>query len=277
MSDTSKVHDVAKTPVFHELPGADAIHVRHDLPFASVDGDVLTMDVYSPAGQEDGIHLPAIIIVSGYPDLGVRRIIGCRHKEMASVVCWARMIAASGLVAIAYENRDPARDLDDLLAHVGQNAASLGIDGNAIGVWACSGNGPLALSLLMRGDHPATKCAVLCYPFTVDLEEHTAVADASQAFGFVNACAGRTVGDIRRDARMFVARAGRDGTPGLNETLDRFVTHALACNLPLTLANHAEGPHAFDLFDDSHETRTVIDQALLFMRSALARQNAREG
>jgi len=51
---------------------------------------------------------------------------------------------------------------------------------------------------------------------------------------------------------LFIARAGRD-EPGLNETLDRFIAHALAANLPITLANH-------------ETSREIIRQILGFLR-----------
>jgi hypothetical protein len=54
--------------------------------------------------------------------------------------------------------------------------------------------------------------------------------------------------------------------PHLNETLDRFVAAALACNLPVTVANHASAPHAFDVMDDSEISREIIRQILAFMR-----------
>ena len=52
--------------------------------------------------------------------------------------------------------------------------------------------------------------------------------------------------DLPPDVPLFIARGGCDEVPQVNETLDRFITHALAANLPLTVANHATGPHAFD-------------------------------
>jgi hypothetical protein len=64
---------------------------------------------------------------------------------------------------------------------------------------------------------------------------------------------------------MFLARAGRDETAGLNAALDRFAAAALARNLPISLINHAEGPHAFDLLDDSGTTREVIRCILGFL------------
>lgn len=68
----------------------------------------------------------------------------------------------------------------------------------------------------------------------------------------------------------FVIRSGKDEMPGLNASLDRFVTYALAQNAPLTLVNHADAPHSFDLFHDTGMTRHVLEQALAFLRFYLA-------
>ncbi len=204
--------------------------------------------------------------MAGYPDPGFERMLGCRFKDMASTVSWARLIAASGVTAIAYTNREPEGDLHAIFAHIRANAAALGIDDRAIGVWASSGHAPLALSLLMRGGPDAVTCAVLCYGYLLDLDGADGVAEAARTYRFTNACAGRSMDDVRRDVPLFLARAGRDETPHLNETLDRFVTAALTHNLPVTLANHPDAPHAFDLEHDSAMTRAVVKQTLTFLR-----------
>ncbi len=58
--------------------------------------------------------------------------------------------------------------------------------------------------------------------------------------------------------------------PGLNDALDRFVGAALAANLPVTVTNHATGPHAFDLFDDTRASRDIVKQALAFLQFHLS-------
>ena len=103
----------------------------------------LTMDIYYPPEAKAGSRTPAVIFVIGFSDIGARRMLGCAMKDMGAYVSWAQLAAASGLVAITYTNSEPAADLDALLQHVRQNAASLGIDENRIGVFACSGNVPL--------------------------------------------------------------------------------------------------------------------------------------
>jgi hypothetical protein len=59
--------------------------------------------------------------------------------------------------------------------------------------------------------------------------------------------------------------------PHLNETMDRFIARALEANLPLTVANHPDGPHAFDLFHASERTREIVQQVLEFLRFHLLR------
>ena len=47
-------------------------------------------------------------------------------------------------------------------------------------------------------------------------------------------------------------------------------------NLPITFVNHAEGPHAFDLFDDSRTSRDILRQTLRFLRQHLTAESSDE-
>jgi len=261
---------ISKKRVVYAIPGVDAVTTRPDVAFGSRDGDALTMDVFYPPDFKKGARLPVVIIVAGFPDLGFQKIVGCKFKEMGSSVSWARLIAASGMAAITYSNREPAADIRSLLQYVRDSGASLGVDERRIGLWASSGNVPVALSLLMQDAGTPLKCAVLCYAYMLDLEGSTGVADAATKFGFKNPCAGKSVTDLRHDVPLFLARAGNDQMPRLNETLDRFVVNALERDLPVTLVNHASAPHAFDLFQDSDTSREIVRQILAFLRFHLA-------
>jgi acetyl esterase/lipase len=258
MSDTP----ITKRPVVYRIPGQEAVTVLRDVPYR----DDLTLDVYHPPESKSEERLPAVVFVTGYPDPGFQKFLGCRQKEMASYLSWAKLVAASGLIAVTYANREPPDDAEAVLAFIRENAETLGIDEKRIGVWSCSGSVPTALSVLMNEPRRFIKCAALCYGLMLDLDGHTAVTDGAAQFGYRNPAAGKSVSDLPRDLPLLIVRAGRDEFPHLNETLDRFVSKALECNLPVTLVNHAEAPHAFDINHDSETSREIIRQVLAFLR-----------
>jgi hypothetical protein len=266
MSQEAPQNDITKRRVVYEIPGEDAVTIRRDVEYRANDGGVQTMDIYYPPDLKSGARIPAVVFVSGFSDLRFQKMLGCKLKEMGSYISWGQLTAASGLVAITYTNREPAADIHALLQYVRQNAASLGIDETRIGLWACSGNVPMALSVLMQEDRDYLKCAVLCYGLMLDLEGSTSVAELARTFGFVNASAGKSVSDLSQDIPLFIVRAGQDEIPHLNDTIDRFLVQALICNLPITFANHPTAPHSFDALHDSETSREIIRQILAFMR-----------
>jgi hypothetical protein len=173
---------------------------------------------------------PTVVLLAGYPDAGVVKHVGCHFMEYEWTVNMAQLIAASGMTAITHSNRDALPDAKALLDHVAA-------PGKKVGIWACSGHGPVVLEAA-----PKAAAAVLINPITQDF------------------CP---------EIPLFVVRAGNDETPGLNVALDGFVSRAIAANRPLTLVNHAQAPHAFDLFLDTPETRRILQQGLDFLKANL--------
>jgi dienelactone hydrolase len=264
MSQNTERHPIAMKKVVCQIPRMESVVVRRDELYRITDTGPLTMDGYYPPDAASGARLPAVIVVQGYLPRKPNPL-GCKFKEMEWSVSWGQLIAASGIVAIFYTNLEPEADLRALLHHIRKDAESLGIDEHRIGLLATSGHAPLALSVMMQEGRDL-KCAVLCYPFTLDLDGATAVAEAAEKWGFVTAAAGKSVRDLPQDLPLFIARAGQDEFPHLNEALDRFLTESLARNLPLTFVNHPDGPHAFDLFHDSEATREIVRQILSFLQ-----------
>jgi acetyl esterase/lipase len=126
------------------------------------------MDLYYPTDSGNR-RAPAVILVTGFVDAGVRQMLGCLPKDMGSYISWAQLIAASGMVAITYANQEPATDVHTLLRYVRQHAAALNVDENRLALWACSGNAPNALSMLMEDERAYLKCVALCYPYMFDV------------------------------------------------------------------------------------------------------------
>jgi dienelactone hydrolase len=270
--------DIFTRRVCLQLDGMDAVSVRRDIAYGPPDRR-LGMDVYYPSGEpDDGSTFakaaadkrwPAVIIVAGYPGAMEPRRTSLTYKEIGWTVSMCQLIALSGMVAIAYENRDPAADLQALFEHVHGSAESLKIDPARIGVLAVSGNVPTALTTIMQDATRTPACAVFGFGCLLDLDGATDVADAARQFGFANPGAGRTFADLRRDVPLLITRAGRDQFPGMNASIDSFIRQGLKENLPITFVNHAEGPHAFDLFDDSRTSRDILRQTLRFLRQHL--------
>lgn len=261
--------DIFTRRVCLQLDGMNDVPVRRDVAFGPPD-DRLAMDVYYPPGQADDGPWPAVITVTGYPGTMEPRPTNLTYKEIGWTVSMCQLIALSGMVAIAYAtNHDPVADLRALLDYVDDDAKSLRIDPARIGVIATSGNVPTALNTIMQDASRTPACAVFSCGCLLDLDGGTDVADAARQFGFANPCGGRTVADVRRDVPLLITRAGQDQFPAMNASIDKFIGQGLIENLPITFVNHAHGPHAFDLFDDSRTSRDTLRQTLLFLRQHL--------
>src|SRR4029450_11599633 len=65
---------------------------------------------------------------------------------------------------------------------------------------------------------------------------------------------------------IFIARAGRDQVPTMNDSIDRFISESLAENIPLIFANHPQGVHGFDNQNDDERSREIIREAIEFIK-----------
>jgi hypothetical protein len=269
---TQPRHEVTFKRVRYELPGTDRVVIRRGVEYRTGGGGVSTMDLYYPPDGSRCSFAPGVVFISGFSDLGAVPFLGCRINEMESYISWARLVAASGLVAITYTTgADPAQDAGDVIDHLAAHGAALGIDAERLGLWAGSSHVPNALGVMM-GRPSRLRCSVLCYGFMLDLDGATGTAEAQRIWRFANPAAGKTVADLPPDVPLFIVRAGQDSNPGLNDAIDRFVSHALKRNVPITLVNHHSGPHAFDLEEDSVTSRAIVQEILAFLQSRLLGQ-----
>jgi hypothetical protein len=262
---------MAAREVLYRIPGMDAVVVERGVTYAERDGEALVFDLYRLPGGAGVEGVPRVVVVGGFPDSGMRRIFGRPFRETGAVTSWCRLLAASGLAAVAYENRRPQEDLHALLAFLrGEPGApawgASGAGGGRLGLFATSGNAPLALGAAIDGP---VSCLALAYPYTLDLEGATTVADAARAWGFANGAAGKAVEDLPAEMPLLLVRAGGDQFAGLNDALDRLVLAGLRRNLPLTTLNLPRAPHAFDLEQNSEPARAAIRQILAFFRDSL--------
>ena len=96
MSDHTQSDHISKKRVVYRLPGADAVKIERDRPYATANHGPLTMDLYYPPDADNAVRRPAVVIVLGYSDAGYQKAVGCRFKEMAFT---GHALAAGGLGA----------------------------------------------------------------------------------------------------------------------------------------------------------------------------------
>jgi dienelactone hydrolase len=219
---------------FYPAPAASAIEVSANVPY----GEGLQMDVYRPAAASG--PMPALIFfnIATGPD-----------RSQPFYKAWAEIAASNGLVAVlpdlTFEGN--ARELDILLAHLTAQAAALGIDKDAIAVFAGSGNVSRALPLLQD-------------------TARTAVAAAVMYYGSAD------VPSFRADLPILFVRAGLD-RPALNRQIAELVARASNENAPVALINYPSGYHAFEIANDSPGVRHVIDQTLAFVKQTTSAES----
>jgi hypothetical protein len=239
------MHPVALKHVRFQLPGAAAVVVRRGLEYgpSAGDGNPRVLNVYLPPSPS--VPPPVVLFVFGRPDPGARTLLGCALSEMTSYDEWARLVAATGLTGVTYTTgHDPLADAHAVVACLRDRAGEFGVDPSRIGLWACSGNMPVALALLGSGVS-GIACAALLYGVMDDV-------------------------DIPASTPLLVIRAGQDAVEGVNASIDAFVAGALRRNLTMTVVNHPTAPHAFDLDDDGDATRAIVRAILDFLRRHLA-------
>ena len=253
------IRKMAKKKVVHHLPGMEALPVRRDLTYRSTSGSQLPLDIYYPPSTDR--RAPVVLAPLAYPDPqgGVR--------TFGPLTSWAQLMAASGMAAVLYANEKPSEDADAALQYLRSSADTLMLDVQRLGLFAASGNATVALATVMRDR--GVRCAALMCGYTMDLDDSTAVADMSLQYGFVNACAGKSIDDFPIDVPLLLVRAGHDFSPGLNEALDRVIGRSLGRNLPLTVINHATGSHSFDIDEDAAISTDIIRQVLGFLHRHL--------
>src|SRR5579862_289322 len=221
--------ELVTLPVVYRVPGMDSITAHASNLKYGDAHDLLTMDLYRPP---DTSKVPVVLLIHGSAPVETQ------PKNWGIFQSWGRLLAASGLAAVTFNHRMMNADVRDALSFARANAGSWNADPERICLAAWSGGGPL-----LAIDKPdCVKCLVAFY----------AILDFPVP-----------------PIPIFIARAGLDHIPGVNESIDRFVTEALAANAPLTLMNHPEGEHPFDNQNDNPRSHEIIRGAIEFMKEHL--------
>lgn len=252
-------------PVVLEHPDARDVVVEPGVVYARHGDERLTLDLYRP--PDAGSTVPAVVFVLAFPD----STMGVPLKDYGQYTSWARLVAAEGMVGVVYEVADPVRDLAAVLEHLRHEGAALGIDPQRVALWSCSGNTGLALHQL-RADTAGVRALVAYYGIMPTPDGFRAAAIDSIAAQYGAAIPRHEQGAMYPDAvPLLVARAGQDRWSTGLASIDHFVGFALEQNLPVTVINYPAGQHAFDVLDDTPESRRIIRLTLDFLSTHLSR------
>jgi dienelactone hydrolase len=234
-------HEVTAQDLVYQVPGMDRVTVQKDIPYKHTDSGERKLDLYYPADFRHGSERPAVVFINGVGDQPNSRL-----KEWEPYRSWGRLVAASGWIAVTFEagGPDTRADIRDLFRYVRSEGAKLGIDANRVAAWVCSGNVTPGLPFLMEDADPGVVCAVVYYGVG-------------------------SPGRLRTDLPVLFVRAGKDNRR-LNEGIDRLSVQAVAAGAPWTLVNAPESHHAFDVLDETEESRRIVRQTLEYFREFLS-------
>ena len=265
------MREIVMMPVVYSIPGMDRVKVQKGLKYTSVNNPYLLMDVYTPPNLAKGERRPAVLFIHG--GAGAENT----PKDWGIYISWGKLIAASGMVGITFTHRlgypkpllaESAQDVTDAINYVRAHADALNVDKERICLAAYSAGGPM-LSLAMRDKPSFVRCLVAFYAF-MDIQqselhrnnETPAMVRAFSPISYLGEDAGKL-------PPIFIARAGRDEVPTMNDSIDRFIREAISKNATIDVANHPQGVHGFDNQTDDERSREIIRRVIDFMKTHL--------
>jgi dienelactone hydrolase len=137
------------------------------------------------------------------------------------------------------ETAHATENLGQAIDHLRKNGTSLGVDGDRLGVWACSANVTIALPWLMNAAPEAVRTAVLYY-------------------------GSGEVSRIRPELPLLYVMASDDDA-GLIANQRKIWDLARAAGAPWTTVVARGLPHAFDALDESEASRRLVMQTVDYL------------
>jgi acetyl esterase/lipase len=271
------MREIVNMPVVYRVPGMDKVIVKSDLKYTTANDPNLLMDVYIPQGLAKGERRPAVLFIHGGAASALK------PKDWGIYKSWGRLVAASGMTGVTFTHRlgypkpllaEAAGDVSAAINYVRANADSLNIDKDRLCLAAYSAGGPM-LSIAMREKPEYVKCLVAFYAF-LDIQQ-SEPHRANETPEMVKRFSPITylTNDVGKLPPIFIARAGLDEVPTMNDSIDRFIHEAISRNASIIVANHPLGVHGFDNQTDDDRSREIIRSAIEFMKLHLGVPDAR--
>lgn len=257
--------------VVYEIADMKKVVTQKNIVYGIADNQELLFDSYIPQNTASDTRLPAVILVHGEaPFHGL--------KDLGQYDSLGRLIAASGMVAVAFNRRtlmmgatitDVINDINNLIAYLIQNADKLNINKDKFAIWSISAGVPFGLYTGMYKNPEYIKCLVAYYGFgdfktLMKMLNDGKLDEQTESFSLLDLLSNKP----EKIPPIFIARAGMDN-PQLNESLDNFIAKVLANNLYADIYNHPTGHHAFDIFDDNERTHNLLKSTLFFLKNIL--------
>jgi acetyl esterase/lipase len=250
--------------------------VHRDEVYKTIGDLALAYDVYYPPDFVEGEPRPCVVFIHGEGPAEMLK----DAKDWGQYVSWGQLAAASGLIGVTFNHRssewftklpEVASNVDDLMSHIRQNAVELGIDPERMGIWVCSGGTPVGLRMALREGAERIRCCAVYYGRT-NLEMMRAKIKPEATDEVLREFSPELLlreMDAKNAPPLFIARAGKDSLPMVNETLHRFVALAIEKNVMLEFMNHPDGEHGFDFLNNDERSREIIGRTLAFLRWSL--------
>jgi dipeptidyl aminopeptidase/acylaminoacyl peptidase len=254
-------------PVVYHVPGMDKVKIVQDLKYMKTDDPNVLMDFHLPSDATPGEKHPVIIFIHGgaKPEY--------MPKDWGVFTTWGRLVAASGFVGVTFTHRLQypekslelaAQDVRAAIDYARANADKYKIDKDRFALFSFSAGGPM-LTLAMRGETPFVCCLLGFYSFMdIRQSDFRKTEDAETVERFSPITYLKT--PASKIPRIFIARAGRDEVPTIDDSIDRFVPEALSRNISLNFANPPQDVHGFDYQNNNDRSREIICAALEFMK-----------
>lgn len=227
------------------VPVPSSTEVRKSIQeFVTPKGTRAKIDIVRPLRAP--AHVPVVVFVN---------VVGPDLRTWNSYQQWARLVTSKGLAGVLYEGpsfdraKSPLENVavanayvDSVLSALHQHETSWGVDGSNVVLWAGSANTSSGTPVALEGKRPSIRGYILYY-------------------------GAGSVGSVRLDVPVFIARAGLDAV-GLNRQLDSLTARLVQSGVAVTLANYPGGRHAFDILDSTATTANIVAQTLEFAVTA---------
>jgi tetratricopeptide (TPR) repeat protein len=236
----SVAQDVFVRPLVYQVPGMNKVQVKENIEYRKVNDTSLKLDIYYPPGFNKNKNLPVVVFNNGVGsmDLPKWRV----YKD------WAKLVAANGMIAVNHQTRPNGRTVVEdggaVLDYLRQHARELNIDADKMGVWTCSGNARAGIRLALNPGREFVRTLVVYYGGPDSL------------------------GQVRQDVPTLVVRAGLDAQ-GLNMGIENFMQTLLQQDARVEFINYLEGMHAFDLYNNTDESKAIIKRTVDFLKKHL--------